>query len=148
MPTDILKKFFAAFRSWGGPGEGDDDKFSPDTGEHLDLYVQLQNDDRLLVGTLRKEGEEYIFSYSDDFKSRTHLPAISSFPRRNEIYRSKVLFPFFEVRLPPATRPDVEKILREQAVDTSNTFQMLALLGRRTVSNPYELDYHVGFQHA
>jgi HipA-like protein len=106
----------------------------------LRLFVPVGGD-RVLVGTLWREGGEYLFSYSDEFK-RSELPPVFEFPEKDRVYRSPTLWPFFEVRMPPTERPDVEALVRERRLDTRDEFRMLAELGKRTITNPYEFELY------
>jgi HipA-like protein len=110
--------------------------------EEIRLYLTLPtaSDRRILVGRLRKEKDEYVFAYSDDFKARPGLPSLPDFPNRNKTYRSPDLWPFFLVRLPPKDRHDVQEYLREAGIPPENTLEVLGALSRRAISSPYELE--------
>ena len=114
---------------------------APKTDAGRTLRVQLRLDDELVpVGILSHENGLFVFQYSDDFISRL-LPPIVGFPHlTTERYESAVLWPFFQVRLPPSSRADVARVLQEQHVDEENIFEMLRVLGRRSITSPYELE--------
>jgi HipA-like protein len=113
-------------------------------GRSLRVSVVLSNQDRVSVGSLRMADSEFVFQYTESFKKRKDLPAISAFPNKDEVYRSSVLWPFFEVRLPPMDRPDVARVIEEKHLDTEDTLGLLGELGRRVVATPYELDLVAG----
>ncbi len=122
--------------------------FGLDTTEAVDhstatdrivLYLPLPGA-RVLVGTLTKEGDDFVFQYSDAFRARLELRPLPDFPRREHVYRSRELWPFFQTRLPPAKRPDVAKMIETRRLDPKNTLQMLGQLGRETVTSPYVLE--------
>jgi HipA-like protein len=95
--------------------------------------------DRVEIGVLAKEGPEFVFKYAESFLQRTDLPSLSAFPDRTREYRSRHLWPFFAVRLPPLDREDIAEIVRAQALDPADPMALLAVLGRKTVTSPYEL---------
>ena len=86
---------------------------------------------------LSQEGDEFVFAYSDDFKLRDDVPPVSAFPQKDKVYRSRTLWPFFDVRLPPIDRPDVEQAVRAKRIDTEDAIRLLAEFGRKTVATPY-----------
>jgi len=105
----------------------------------IGLYLSTGSD-RTEVGRLWKEGDEFVFEYSTEFQARTDLPTVPDFPDRDRAYRSPDLWPFFLARLPPSNRPDVEQAIREKGIGPQNTLELLAFLGRRAISSPYELE--------
>lgn len=120
-----------------GPRAADD---KSQAEEEVRLFLDLP-DKRLFVGRLWKQREVFLFQYSDEFLSRTDLPLLPDFPRRDKgFYRSERLWPFFLVRLPPLGRADVQRAVKEEGIEPANTLEMLARLGRRAISSPYELE--------
>jgi HipA-like protein len=118
---------------------------APDTSagrSGVDVILNLSAEKPLLVGTLSTEGSEYVFRYSEIFKGRPELPAISAFPERQKVYRSRELWPFFQVRIPPVDRPDIQRILQEKKLDRSDLMSLLPTLGRRAATSPYDLVPH------
>ena len=107
----------------------------------LELRLSLPLDGaRVWVGTLSREAGEYVFEYSDEFRRRRDLPSLPAFPDKDKQYRSADLFPFFLARLPPIGRPDVERFVAEHHIDPKDTLRMLSVLGRKTITSPYEFD--------
>jgi HipA-like protein len=112
----------------------------------LALVLHVDDDEVITVGHLgyereRQEGYEeakFVFTYSDEFKE-SGLPAITGFPDVHQRYESPVLWPFFQVRLPPSSREDVARAIAEHRLDTDNVFEMLRVLGRHSATSPYEL---------
>ena len=88
-----------------------------------------------MVGELWCEGGEFVFRYEPGYAGEP----ISAFPHVDRAYRDKVLWPFFEVRIPPLSRKDVRDAIEEEEVDADDPLEMLAKLGRFSVANPYEL---------
>jgi len=105
----------------------------------LRLYLPLEGE-RVWVGTLATERGEYVFRYSDEFRRRDELPPLPAFPDRDKEYRDTDLFPFFLARLPPIGRPDVERFVAEHHIDPADTLGLLSVLGRKTITSPYEFD--------
>jgi HipA-like protein len=108
-----------------------------DVEQTLELYLPVQGN-HVLVGRLTQESGRFVFRYSDTFKRRNDLPPITAFPDKHMAYESKELWPFFQVRLPPVDRADVQEVLRQQRIDESDTLALLAVVGRKAVSTPYE----------
>ncbi|MEM6558924.1 MAG: HipA N-terminal domain-containing protein [Myxococcota bacterium] len=90
----------------------------------------------MTVGRLTVRPGVFVFEYAEDFKNRG-LPAIPSLPDVDRAYESEVLFPFFQVRLPPKSRADVADAIAERQISTDDTFEMLRVLGERSVASPY-----------
>jgi len=104
------------------------------------LFLYLEVDGRKVeVGTLAHRDGKFVFTYSDEFQ-RSDIPAISAFPNKREVYTSRTLWPFFDVRVPPLDRPDIEKLVREKRLDVEDDLALLAEFGRKTVATPYELE--------
>jgi HipA-like protein len=107
----------------------------------LRLYLPVKGQ-RVWVGTLSQDKGEYSFKYSDAFIGRQDLPPISGFPEKLKVYASKSLWPFFQARLPSTDRPDVKELLRARNVDPNDTFVLLAELGKKTITSPYEFELY------
>lgn len=103
------------------------------------LYLYLPFGEKLIpVGTLSQEGDRFVFEYDRRFRDRDDLPPISAFPDKSRVYRSPVLWPFFEVLLPPLERPDVAQIVKERKLDPTDVLALLETFGRRCLTTPYE----------
>lgn len=109
------------------------------TGRKLEVRLIAENGTPVLVGFLSQEGDEFTFRYADSYAARERAVAISAFPDFREVYRSKVLWPFFSVRLPPLDRDDVQETVKARGLDTNDLLRLLAELSARVVSSPYEL---------
>ena len=135
--TRLLGALQAVLRSWGlasAPAPRDD------LDRKIDVLLSLPNGKRLLVGTLSYADNEYVFQYSEAFKHQSDVPPIAAFANLGEEYRSPVLWPFFTVRLPPTHRADVQKLTAGRNIDTADQVRMLAELGRRSLTSPYDLE--------
>jgi HipA-like protein len=102
----------------------------------LVLDTQTGEKSALLVGVLVVAPEAFEFSYSEEFRE-SKLPTIPSFPDREKIYRSDTLFPFFQVRIPPISRRDVARVLKERSIGDDDIYEQLKVLGERTAASPY-----------
>ena len=99
---------------------------------------------RIHVGSLRKERGEFVFLYSLESKEHKWLPRLSAFPELACTYRSRRLFPFFRVRIPPLDREDVSRVVEERGIDKGDTLALLVALGAKTPTSPYELEFARG----
>ncbi|HSS40482.1 MAG TPA: HipA N-terminal domain-containing protein [Polyangia bacterium] len=140
MANTFLGKLTVFLKTWGLSAEPPADRSSNPTG--VDVVLNLTAEEPLLVGTLSSEGGEYVFRYSEPFKHRLEIPPIGAFPDRDTVYRSRELWPFFQVRLPPFDRPDVRRVLEERNLDQTDLMSVLPALGGRTVTSPYNLVPH------
>jgi HipA-like protein len=111
---------------------------APITGPRRALHLEITKEDgtSVHVGTLVVAPTQFEFSYSIEFRN-SGLPPIPTFPDLEKKYESEVLFPFFQMRLPPVGRTDVASVLKSNKVAPDDTFGMLKLLGSRTVASPY-----------
>lgn len=75
------------------------------------------------VGTLSKVDGEYFFQYDDKYL-QTDYPAISlSLPKQKEIFRSKMLFPFFYGLLSEGENKELQ--CRKLKIDENDFFSLL-----------------------
>jgi len=140
MANGLRDKIAIFFKTWGLSAEPPSDRESNPTG--VDVVLNLTDEEPLLIGTLTSEGGEYVFRYSEPFRHRPEMPPIGAFPDRGLAYRSRELWPFFQVRLPPFDRPDVRRVLEERKLDQKDLMSILPALGGRTVTSPYNLVPH------
>jgi HipA-like protein len=136
-----LREMFSNFlHGWGLSAAPAPD--TPTGRAGVDVVLTLAAEEPLLVGTLVTEGSDYVFRYSEIFKRRPEIPVISAFPDRQQVYRSRELWPFFQVRIPPVDRPDIRQILKEKKLDRTDLMSLLPTLGRRAATSPYDLVPH------
>lgn len=100
--------------------------------------MELNAERRLHIGTLSEEDGEYVFRYSNEFKEQQEVPPISAFPDVGHVYRSTDLWPFFRVRVPSLERQDVREVMQQHGINEADVFELLGVLGRRSISTPYE----------
>ncbi len=137
---ELRKKLSGFLQAWGLSAA----PVRPESPERrgVDIVLDVTSEEPLLVGTLSTEGGEYVFRYSEVFKRRLDIPAISAFPNRQEVYRASELWPFFQVRLPPLDRDDVRRLVEERHLDTEDLMALLPALGGHVVTSPYNLVPH------
>lgn len=95
--------------------------------------------DHVVVAVLCRAREgHYTFSYLPKF-GELKLAPLPGFPRLDKDYSSSELFPFFAERIPELRRPEVQEWLKAHDVDVEDKLKLLALLGKESVTDSYEL---------
>ena len=119
--------------SWGLKRSG-----PPVSGASRSLRLELdrKGGSSIHVGTLTIEPTRFVFTYSKSFQT-SGLPLIPGFPDLEKTYEAELLFPFFQIRIPPRKRSDVARVVAANGIDDADTFTMLRVLGSRTVASPY-----------
>jgi HipA-like protein len=102
----------------------------------VQIYV-MTRDGKKVIGTLWKDGNEFVFRYDPKFVRSEGAKPISAFPDLDEEYRREDLWPFFAVRLPPVDREDVRRVLKERHIPESDVLRLLGEVSGRGVSSPY-----------
>ena len=64
---------------------------------------------------------------------------IIGFPDLDKTYKSELLWPFFQVRIPGLKQPAIQEILKNEKIDEFNEVQLLKRFGKKIIANPYEL---------
>ncbi len=93
----------------------------------------------LEVGTLSREDNEWAFRYSDAFRSQTKVQPITDFPNLEAVYHDSTLWPFFQLRIPSTSQPEVVRRLKSASPDSLDEGVLLREFGRWSVANPFEL---------
>lgn len=93
----------------------------------------------LHVGTLTREGQEWVFSYSEAFGRQRQVAPLVNFPMVGRVYRSKELWPFFTLRIPSTTQANVKAYLRERGQTQAEAADLMKKFGLRSISNPFLL---------
>ncbi|MCY3770942.1 MAG: hypothetical protein OXG98_02820 [Gemmatimonadetes bacterium] len=99
----------------------------------LEVYRQTTDAPRL-VGTLSLDQDEFVFRYVSGYD----MDPISAFPMIDEEYRSRHLWPFFAVRIPPIEREDMQEKISSRLLEKDQIIEILGLVARVSVTNPYE----------
>lgn len=89
------------------------------------------------VGWLEFTGEEFIFSYTKDASSHPRFEPFPPFPRFDETYSSRDLFPFFSVRLTSAADPQYDVVLDALGL-TRDDATPAELLARSPSESPHD----------
>lgn len=89
------------------------------------------------IGSLRKEGETFVFKYDDEYARSPTAVAIPAFPDLQKEYRAERLWPFFGVRLPAVEREDVQRAMRGKDIEDDDVLRLLGELSKRAVSSLY-----------
>ena len=107
----------------------------------LEVYRQTMVE-VVLVGRLSCEQDEYIFRYEPSYTGEP----ISAFPRKDEEYRSKYLWPFFAICIPPLDREDMREEIATRSLREDQIIEILGSVATVSVSNPYEFRLESGLQ--
>lgn len=123
--------------------------FSKHEREEFDLKTELPKDeeakfllqvDNIRVGNLYCKNGEWYFKYTDEFKTKSDVyNRIIGFPDLDKTYKSELLWPFFQVRIPGLKQPAIQEILKSEKIDEFNEVQLLKRFGKKIIANPYEL---------
>lgn len=117
-------------------------------GEEMEIHLPkdvnatfLLKIGQLTVGILHCEKGEWEFRYSEEFKElRNEYNHIAGFSNFDKTYHNDTLWPFFQTRIPGLKQPSVKEILEKEHIDKSNELELLKRFGKRTISNPYQLE--------
>ncbi|MCM2334357.1 MAG: HipA N-terminal domain-containing protein [Anaeromyxobacteraceae bacterium] len=102
----------------------------------VEVYLETRQG-RVTLGTLTKEGQEFVFRYDPRFAKAADSTPISAFPDLDREYRAEELWPFFAVRIPPVDREDVRQAMEKRHIPEKDVLRLLAELSGRGVSSPY-----------
>lgn len=105
---------------------------------HIRVSFEL-NLGPLHVGTLRREGDEWVFEYSEAFCNQRMVTPIVDFPQVGREYRSKELWPFFALRIPSLTQAHVQRYLHSHGRAEADAADLMQQFGRRSIANPFVL---------
>ena len=99
----------------------------------LGVYVNTPQGTSL-VGRLSSKEGEYIFRYDANYMG----DPISAFPKVDQEYRSRHLWPFFAIRIPPLNREDMRKEIAKLSLEENQVLELLGSIAKISVANPYE----------
>lgn len=85
------------------------------------------------IGTLAFDEGVYTFRYAETYEG----PALLGLSHREREYQSKVLWPFFQSRIPSLKRPEIRALAEKDGVKTE--FDMLCKYGARVAHNQFEM---------
>lgn len=93
----------------------------------------------LTVGHLRHEKGKWFFEYAEEFKNQDKVSTLIDFPNKDKKYEETHLWPFFSHRIPGLSQPQVQQIIQKENIDVNNEIDLLRRFGKKTISNPFEL---------
>jgi HipA-like protein len=96
--------------------------------------------DKLTIGYLTYLDGTWEFVYSDEFKKQNQVDVLGNFPNKNMKYNAPDLWPFFAHRIPGLGQPKVQEIIKKEHLDPHNQLDLLKRFGRRSITNPFELE--------
>lgn len=103
----------------------------------FELRYVPRGEDAVAVGVLTFAQDRWIFEYDEEFKRlRGTLRPIEGFRDLDKVYESRVLFPFFAVRIPDLDRKDVQRVLEARHISDPDLPDLLRIFGRRALSSP------------
>lgn len=109
-------------------------KTQPQSLEKFGLgYKELE------IGTLTFKDGEWVFKYSDDFKSQNTIQPLIDFPDTTKTYRSEELWPFFLSRIPGLSQPAVKEVLKKEKINEDDEAALLKRFGKTSITSPFTL---------
>ncbi len=93
----------------------------------------------LEIGTLIFKDGEWIFKYSEEFKSQNEIQPMIDFPDITKTYRSDELWPFFLSRIPGLSQPAVKELLRKEKINEDDEAALLKRFGKTSITSPFTL---------
>lgn len=94
----------------------------------------------LPIGYLSLNEGKWTFKYSNEFIEQDTIKPLINFPEKNKEYYSEELWPFFVSRIPGIDRPEIKEQIKKNNIDENNEVELLKLFGRKSISNPFELE--------
>ncbi len=95
------------------------------------------------VGVLSRDSEGFVFSYTEGAyaAAKVGFRPLSAFPDLDQVYRSRTLFPIFQNRLPPRSRPDYDEFVEwlDLHRDEQDPLVLLARSGGRRQTDMFEV---------
>jgi len=127
----MIKKMLKSF--WKVDGMEFSDSPSGSKGVFY-LYYE-----KLLIGTLIYDGENWSFKYSDNYKKESKVIPVIDFPDMQKEYVSRNLWPFFATRIPALNQPYHIKKIKKANISEDDSVELLKIFGRKTITNPFRL---------
>jgi len=94
---------------------------------------------KLPVLVLCHDAKGWRMFYTKEFKAQKKVRPLVQFPAVDKEYRSSELWPFFAVRIPSISRPEVLRTVQAEKLDYDDVAAMLSRFGRKSVASPFEL---------
>lgn len=126
------------FLSWFNKSDIEDIEVSIPKNEEAKFILKV---DKIRMGVLSCKNGEWYFKYCNEFKKYSEeYNRIVGFPDLDKVYKSEILWPFFQIRIPGLKQPSIQEIIKEEKIDQSNEAELLKRFGKKTITNPYELE--------
>ena len=93
----------------------------------------------LVIGTLRADHGEWVFTYSEEFHNQREIKPIVDFPNMDREYRSRLLWPFFALRIPSPKQAEVRDFIESLPAEKVDEGILLKEFGSRSIANPFRL---------
>lgn len=93
-----------------------------------------------IIGNLKFENNEWLFEYSNWFKTQNDLQPLLEFPLIDHKYKTKELWPFFLNRIPSFKQPKIKNYIEKHPSERTNTVKLLEMFGEYSVNNPFKLE--------
>ena len=130
----MIRKFFKSLFSKGE----DEYELQLPKDEQAKFILSV---DKIKVGTLSCHDGEWYYKYSNEFKQQgDQYKKIVGFSDLDKTYKSAELWPFFRIRIPGLKQPAIQEIIQKENIDKESDVELLKRFGKRTISNPYELE--------
>lgn len=113
------------------------------------VFILMHNS--LHIGSLELKDGFWYFEYSILFKQASKkgialgeeeesvISPLFTFPEIDKKYKSKILWPFFEARIPGLKQPEVQAAMKSENIKGTDLVGLLTKFGQKTIINPYEL---------
>jgi len=108
------------------------------------LIWKDNENDIYIIGELEKKKHSFYFKYRLEELSKAlskGFTLLEEFPSYNHTYKKPYLFVSFANRLPPPTRPDIEKILKTYDMKEYDEFELLRRSGAKLPTDRLEFFY-------
>ena len=103
----------------------------------VDIFLERRRT-RLYVGQLKKDKDYYIFTYDDQYlRTKNIIPLGPEFPLTKKEFKSKILFPSLEDRIPSKLNPAYPEYCQLMGIDPKehNPLILLSTIGKRGPSS-------------
>ena len=131
-----LINWFRKLINWFQKKENDEVELHLPSDSNGKFVLKL---DTIEIGYLECQEGTWHFYYSDPFKKMDDLYSIPGFPNLDKEYSSKLLWSFFQTRIPGLGQPLIKEILEKENIDKTNELALLKRFGKKTITNPYTL---------
>lgn len=115
----------------------EDDGRQPERREYRVIWQDPASRSLVHVGWLEFTGEEFVFSYTDDARTRTGFEPFTAFPTFDQIYKSPALFAFFAARIASAADTGFDAVIEALGLSEEQATPA-ELLARSPSESPHD----------